>query len=63
MSLLGDGKDHIVLVLVAEANTMATRMGLIGDDLATAAMKTKELSADVKSATLYAAWGTFNWTM
>lgn len=61
MSYIGDGKDHYVLRFVAEAQTMATRMGLIGIHPTISTGMALELPEDVKSATSYAAWGTFNW--
>ncbi|UPK90465.1 hypothetical protein LCI18_001400 [Fusarium solani-melongenae] len=61
LAYLGHGKDHLVLEFVSEANTMATRMGLLGVDPETVASTVREMAPELQRATSYAAWGTFNW--
>ncbi|KAL6917066.1 hypothetical protein FSST1_008561 [Fusarium sambucinum] len=61
LAYLGNGKDYYVLIYVSEANAMATHMGLFGVDPTVTASKAQEITAELQSATLYAAWGTFNW--
>ncbi|KAH6705685.1 hypothetical protein EV126DRAFT_173285 [Verticillium dahliae] len=63
LAFLGHGKDHFVLIYLAEASRMATRMCLFGVEPAVALSKTNEIPQDMRSASCYAAWGIFNWTI
>lgn len=63
LAYLGDGKDHYVLTFVSEANTMGTRMGLFGVKPDVVANKSREIAPELRNATSYAAWGTFNWVV
>jgi hypothetical protein len=60
LAYMGDGKDH-VLTYIAEANSMGPRLGLFGVDHTTDMPKTEEESPELRGATSYAAWGSFNW--
>ncbi|KAF4341829.1 nitrogen assimilation transcription factor nit-4 [Fusarium beomiforme] len=61
LAYLGNGKDHYVLTYVSEVHAMGARMRLFGVEQSVAISKAKQVSAELQSATSYAAWGTFNW--
>lgn len=62
LAYIGQGRDHAVLMYLAEASDMGTRMGLFGVDTVTGP-RFSELTPNVRSAHKYASWGVFNWIM
>ncbi|KAM0816674.1 hypothetical protein AB5N19_02476 [Seiridium cardinale] len=63
LAYMGNGKDHDVLVYQIESVRMGARLGLLGVDEDTAAVKLAELSEEKLKAYSFAAWGVFNWAM
>lgn len=55
LAYLCHGKDHLILAFVSEANTMATRMGLLGANPERVASTVREMAPDLQRATSYAA--------
>jgi hypothetical protein len=60
LSLLGSGRDHVVVQYSTEATRMGISLGLFGDDTT---LDTAEMDDDELRAHCYAAWGVFNWNM
>lgn len=62
LGYLGQGRDHSVLKYMTEACEMGNRMSLFGGEEYTIAEQ-EILTNDASSARMYAAWGSFNFTM
>ena len=62
LAYIGQGRDHAVLLYLAEASNMGTRMGLFGVDRA-AGKTLAGLTSDARSAYKYTSWGVFNCVM
>jgi hypothetical protein len=60
LSLLGSGRDHVVVQYSMEAASMGTKLGLFGDDTS---LDVDAMDGDELRAHCYAAWGVFNWNM
>ncbi|KAK6072659.1 zinc finger protein [Seiridium cupressi] len=60
LAYMGNGKDHDVLVYQVESVRMGARLGLLGVNEDTAALKLAELSDKKLNAYSFAAWGVFN---
>lgn len=56
LGYLGQGRDHAVLKYLAEVTGMGTRLGSFG-------VEGEQITDDVLSSDVYAAWGVFNWTV
>ncbi|KAM4062178.1 fungal zn(2)-Cys(6) binuclear cluster domain-containing protein [Hirsutella rhossiliensis] len=61
LATLGQGKDHHMLEYLGATFHMGLRMSLFGVEPAVGIKMVNELPRDMRSATSYAAWGTFNW--
>lgn len=60
---VGHGKDHYVLIFRNEACRMSQRMSLLGVDASVASTALESMPEDERTASSYAAWGVFNWTV
>ncbi|KAK8073791.1 hypothetical protein PG994_004690 [Apiospora phragmitis] len=60
---IGHGKDHACLKYLAEAVSMGVRLKLFGRWDAIGEETQREMSVDDQSATQFAAWGIFNWSV
>lgn len=60
LSLLGSGRDHVVVQYSMEAARMGINMGLSGDETT---LDVTAMSDDELRAHCCAAWGVFNWNM
>lgn len=63
IAYIGSGKDHVVLVYLAEAIRMGMRLGLLGVDDETASSKLASVPQKLLRSYSFAAWGVFNWAM
>ncbi|KAI0183512.1 hypothetical protein EV127DRAFT_376650 [Xylaria flabelliformis] len=65
ISLLGHGKDHVVLSYAIDAIKIGTRLGLFSDiqSPASAHQPGADIVNDDLSAQRHAAWGVFNWNV
>lgn len=63
LSLMGHGKDHAVLLYTTAAARMGTRLGLFGVNEDIAVRIDEDMSEEERSASCYAAWGVFNWSV
>ncbi|KAK8102802.1 hypothetical protein PG984_015948 [Apiospora sp. TS-2023a] len=63
LAFMGHGKDHACLKYLAEAVDMGKRLRLFGRLDAIGEEAQRKMSADEQSATSFAAWGIFNWSV
>ncbi|KAK7917103.1 hypothetical protein PG985_010711 [Apiospora marii] len=63
LAFMGHGKDHACLKYLAEAVDMGVRLRLFGRVDAIGEETQREMSVDDQSATSFAAWGIFNWSV
>lgn len=62
LAFMGHGKYHACLEYLAEAVNMGERLRLFGREDAMG-QDQREMSVDDQSATSFAAWGIFNWSV
>lgn len=64
LGYLGQGRDHAVLMYLAEATEMGTRMSFFGTQGQSSTDNLAGLNINVAEAGEgYTAWGVFNWTV
>jgi hypothetical protein len=63
LASMGNGRDHVVVQLQAEAAEMGTRLCLFGVNEATALRALQQTPKELQNARCFAAWGVFNWVV
>ncbi|KAK8070947.1 hypothetical protein PG997_011150 [Apiospora hydei] len=63
LASMGHGKDHACLKYLTEAVNMGVRLKLFGRTDAIGEDTQRKMSVDDQSATSFAAWGIFNWSV